>query len=149
MGPGAACAEPPEPFDYDAYLAFLARRGHNFIRLWRWEQFKFQAAGGSFHLCMAPQPWMRSGSGTATDGKPRFDLDKFDLAFFDRLRAGERRRGYPAHPIGMTMQFPVADQRRVNDPLFGGPADWISPGYDDEIFTEGRQPNEPGGPASH
>ena len=30
----------------------------------------------------------------------------------------ERERGYDARPIGMTMQFPVADQTRVNDPLF-------------------------------
>jgi hypothetical protein len=56
--------------------------------------------------------------------------------------------GYDPHPIGMTMQFPVADQTKVNDPLFNGPADWISPGYDDEIFTGGRHVMEPGAPAS-
>jgi len=28
----------------------------------------------------------------------------------------------------MTMQFPVPDPSRVNEPLFDGPADWISPG---------------------
>ena len=44
---------------------------------------------------MSPQPWARTGPGTAKDGKPRFDLDRFDEAFFDRLRerviaAGER-----------------------------------------------------------
>ena len=73
-GPGADCAETPEQNDYDAYLAFLKDHGHNFIRLWRWEQFKSQAAGGSFHLCMTPQPWPRTGPGTASDGKPKFDL---------------------------------------------------------------------------
>src|SRR5207253_10904438 len=31
---------------------------------------------------------------------------------------------------------------------FNGPADWVSPGYDDEIFAGGRHPMEPGGPAS-
>src|SRR5262249_31780081 len=51
-----------------------------------WEQFKSQAAGGSFHLCMSPQPWPRTGPGAATDGKPRFDLAAFDQAYFDRLR---------------------------------------------------------------
>jgi hypothetical protein len=277
MGPGAECAETSEQLDYDAYLAFLKRHSHNFIRLWRWEQFKSQAAGGSYHLCMTPQPWPRTGSGTATDGKPKFDLSRFDTVYFDRLRdrviaagnAGiyvavmlfdgfalhlspapdnveghpfhrannvngigitsivdyqvlpldprvqalqeayirkvvdtvhdlpnvlyevanessgggsvdnafaealrlgdppewgdstqwqywvievlkqyEQQMGYDKHPVGMTMQFPVADQRKVNDPLFTSPADWISPGYDDEIFTGGRHPNEPGGPAS-
>ena len=86
MGPGQGCAETPERFDYDAYLDFLAEHGHNFIRLWRWEQFKSQAAGGSFHLCMTPQPWPRTGPGAARDGRPRFDLDQFDEAFFERLR---------------------------------------------------------------
>src|SRR2546425_10701756 len=277
MGPGSACAETPERFDYHAYLEFLKAHGHNFIRLWRWEQFRSQAAGGSFHLCMAPQPWARTGPGMAKDGKPKFDLSKFDPAFFDRLRervvaAGnegiyvaimlfdgwalhlspapdnveghpfhpannvngigirsivdyqvrplgprvqalegayirkaadavhdlpnvlyevanessgggavdqnfakmlglsgtldwgnstewqywvidfvkryERQQGYVSPPIGMTTQFPVADQTKVNDPLFSGPADGISPGYDDEIFTGGRHPMAPGAPAS-
>ena len=277
MGPGPACAESPEPFDFDAYLKFLKEHGHNFIRLWRWEQFKSQAAGGGFHLCMTPQPWPRTGPGTAKDGKPKFNLDAFDLAYFDRLRdrviaAGnqgiyvtvmlfdgfaihlspapdnveghpfhtannvngvgitsildyqvlpldprvqtlqeayirkvvdtvqdlpnvlyevanessgggpvpqgmadmlglsgspewgdstqwqywvinvvkqyEQQQGYDQHPIGMTMQYPVQDQRRVNEPLYNSPADWISPGYDDEIFTGGRHVMEPGAPPS-
>jgi hypothetical protein len=86
MGPGSGCADTPEQFDCDAYLGFLQDHGHNFIRLWRWEQFKSQAAGGDFHLCMTPQPWARTGPGEASDGKPKFDLDIFDQAFFDRLR---------------------------------------------------------------
>ena len=86
MGPGSDCAEVSEPFDYGAYLDFLCAHGHNFIRLWRWEQFRSQAAGGEYHLCMTPQPWSRTGAGTAKDGKPKFDLDSFDQAYFDRLR---------------------------------------------------------------
>src|SRR5688572_32967346 len=49
MGPGAECSETPEEFDFDAYLKFFKDHGHNFIRLWRWEQFKSQAAGGGYH----------------------------------------------------------------------------------------------------
>jgi hypothetical protein len=48
----------------------------------------------------------------------------------------------------MTMQFPVPEQTKVNDPLFNSSADWISPGYDDEIFTGGRHPMAPGSPPS-
>jgi hypothetical protein len=277
MGPGAECAEVPEPLDFRELLDFLAQRGHNFIRLWRWEHFKSQAAGGDFHLCMTPQPWPRTGPGVATDGKPRFNLDTFDEAFFQRLRervaaAGERgmyvgvmlfdgwalhlspapdhveghpfhadsnvngigigsildyqvlpldprvqalqeayihkvvdtlhdlpnllwevanessgggqagpefmealglaeipdwgdstawqywvidtvkrheqQMGYQPHPIGMTMQFPVPEQTKVNDPLLASRAEWISPGYDDEVFASGGHPMAPGSPQS-
>ena len=86
FGPGLDCSEEPEQNDYGAYLTFLKEHGHNFIRLWRWEQFKSQAATASFHLCMAPQPWPRTGPGLATDGKPKFDLSKFDPRYFGRLR---------------------------------------------------------------
>jgi hypothetical protein len=277
MGPGPDCAEAPERLDYNAYLTFLKGHRHNFIRLWRWEQIQSQAAGGSYHLCMTPQPWLRRGPGSAKDGLPKFDLESFDQAYFDRLRdrvvaagnAGiyvavmlfdgwalhlspapdnveghpfhadnnangigitsiidyqvlpldrrvqalqeayirkvvdtvqdlpnvlyevanessgggsvdrafaealglaeppewgdstawqywvidivkryEQQQGYERHPIGMTMQFPVSNQTEVNDALFNGPADWISPGYDDEIFTGGRHPMAPGSPPS-
>jgi len=277
MGPGSECSDTPERMDFDEYLDFLEERGHNFVRLWRWEQFKSQASGGNFHLCMTPQPWTRTGPDHAKDGKPKFDLTRFDEEFFDRLRervvaardrgiyvsvmffegwaihlspapdhveghpfhasnnvngigiesildyqvlpldpevqelqeaymrkvvdtihdlpnvlyevANEssgggsvdeefaaalgqsgtpewgdstewqywvidrvRRyaegRGYDAHPIGMTMQFPVKDQTRVNDPLFQSKADWISPGYDDDIFADGGHPMAPDSPQS-
>lgn len=278
MGPGPDCAEESEVVDFDAYLKFLKEHGHNFIRLWRWEQFKSQAAGGSYHLCMTPQPWRRTGPGEAKDGKPKFDLGVFDQSYFDRLRerviaAGnegiyvgvmlfdgwaihlspapdnveghpfhalnnvngvgirsildyqvlpldsrvqalqeayiqkvvdtlhdlpnvlwevanessgggsvdksfaemmgfreppewgdstewqywvievvkqhEQKEGYDPHPIGITMQFPVANQTKVNDPLFKSKAEWISPGYDDEIFAQGGHPMAPGSPPSH
>jgi hypothetical protein len=270
LGPGANCTEQAEQNDYGAYLAFLKEHGHNFIRLWRWEQFKSQAATASFHLCMTPQPWLRTGPGTATDGKPRFDLSTFDPVYFERLRerviaAGkegiyvsvmlfdgfglhlsqapdhieghpfhaannvngitltsindyqvlpldpafqalqkayirkvvdtvadlpnilyevanescgggqvdrnfaavlgladvpswgdstawqygviafikqyEQQMGYDRHPIGMTMQFPVPDQSKVNAVLWNSSADWISPG-DDEIFVAGEYADE-------
>ncbi len=260
------------------YFRFLKERGHNFIRLWRWEHVKSQAASGSFHLCMAPQPWLRTVPGTAKDGKPKFDLEAFDQGYFDRLRddvvaagnAGiyvsvmlfegwalhlspppdnveghpfhllnnindvgitsivdyqvlpldpkvqalqeayirrvvdtvhdlpnvlyevanessgggsvdgavadalgvgsgtnwgdstewqywvidvvkrhEAQQGYASHPIGMTMQYPVAIQTSVNDPLLSSAAGWISPGYDDEIFAQGGHPAATGSPPSH
>src|SRR5439155_4211973 len=39
----------------------------------------------------------------------------------------EEEKGYPKHPVGMTMQFPVSDPARINAPLFDGPDDWILP----------------------
>jgi hypothetical protein len=258
MGMGPDCPDEPDRFDFDAYLDWLVDHGHNFIRLWRWEQFKSQVGGGAVHACMSPQPWARTGPGEATDGKPKFDLSNFDDEHFRRLRERvekasqrgiyvdvmlfegfglhltpppdnveghpfhaksnvngigiesivdymtlpldpqiqelqeayigkvldtvhglpnvlyevaneasgqdaestempgmppipgrigdtttwqywvietvkrlERERGYDARPIGMTMQFPVADMRKTNEPLFASPADWISPGFDE------------------
>ena len=45
----------------------------------------------------------------------------------------------------MTMQFPVPDQTKVNEPLLASPADWISPGFDDPMdpnadFSAGPPP---------
>jgi hypothetical protein len=62
----------------------------------------------------------------------------------DVVKQHERDRGYDPHPIGMTMQFPVREQTKVNEPLLASRAEWISPGYDDERFTGGRHPMEPG-----
>jgi len=258
LGAGKDCPQDPETFDYQAYLEFLRNHGHNFIRLWRWEQFTGYLPGADVHFCMQPQPWLRSGPGTARDGKPRFDLSTFDQSYFDRLRdrvvdagnAGiyvsvmlfegfslhltavpdnieghpfhrannvndigiasivdyqvlpldpqvralqeayirhavdtvhdlpnvlyevanessglradsvelpdgstietpigdstdwqywvidfvkeyEDEKGYDKHPVGMTFQYPVADQRTAYDTLWRSPADWISPGFDD------------------
>jgi hypothetical protein len=264
LGPGLACAESAEANDYDAYLRFLKDHGHNFIRLWRWEHVKSQAPGAPFHLCMTPQPWLRSGPGSASDGLPKFDLSTFDQGYFDRLRgrvvaagnagiyvsimlfdgfclivcpapdnveghpffvgnnvngvsitsvvdyevlpleadiqalqaayirkvvdtvhdlpnvlyevanesagdaddpavgdstdwqywvintlkAYERQKGYERHPVGMSFQiashYPIGPSglpqqpvgARPNDSLFNSPADWISPGFEVEYFTD-------------
>src|SRR6266545_178518 len=77
--PGPLTVSPANP-------DFLTAHAHNFIRLWRWENFRSQAAGGGFHLCMTPQPWPRTGLGHAVDGKPKFDLTRADEAFYSRLR---------------------------------------------------------------
>jgi hypothetical protein len=76
--------DPPRRFDYDAYLALLERYGHNFIRLWRWETPKWSRYGETRYC--RPHPWMRTGPGAAADGKPKFDLTRWDPEYFDRLR---------------------------------------------------------------
>jgi hypothetical protein len=93
-------SDPPEPFDYAAYLDFLDRYGHNFIRLWAWDSTVWdtranRGQGKDYVHHVAPLPWARTGPGQATDGKPKFDLQKFDASYFQRLRqrveaAGQR-----------------------------------------------------------
>ena len=74
------------PFDFAAYLDFLQRHNHNLIRLWTWEQAAWAPWGPEREL-FSPSWYARTGAGTALDGKPRFDLDRFDERYFERLRA--------------------------------------------------------------
>lgn len=76
--------DPPTSFDYDSYLDFLRNYGHNFIRLWTWELPRYDCGQGT--KMVSPFPWPRTGPGMASDGKPKFDLSRFDQAYFDRLR---------------------------------------------------------------
>jgi hypothetical protein len=74
------------PFDFPAYLDFLQRHNHNFIRLWTWEQAAWAPWGPEREL-FAPPWYARTGAGLALDGQPRFDLDRFEERYFERLRA--------------------------------------------------------------
>jgi hypothetical protein len=58
-----SCTGTPQQFDFSAYLDLLRERGHNFIRLWRWEQFRSQVGAGSAHFCATPQPWAPNRTG--------------------------------------------------------------------------------------
>lgn len=90
--------DPPEAFDFEGYLGFLERHGHNFIRLWAWDSVTWETRanrglGKDFVHHVAPQPWRRVGTEKALDGKPKFDLEQFDTRYFDRLRTRVRLAG--------------------------------------------------------
>jgi hypothetical protein len=72
-------------FDYAAYLEFLKKHHHNFFRLWNWEQVMW-APWTKDALWFSPSPFMRTGPGMALDGKPKFDLTKFNENYFQRMR---------------------------------------------------------------
>ena len=83
-------SDPPEAFDFGGYLDFLERFGHNFIRLWTWDSFAWDTRangklGKDFVHYAAPLPWARTGPGSASDGKPKFDLTRFEPEYFERL----------------------------------------------------------------
>ena len=82
------------PFDYGDYLDRLVGHNHNFIRLWTIELTTWRECGD--RVVVGPHPWRRSGPGKAFDGLPKFDLRRFDPAYFRRLRtrvAAARSRG--------------------------------------------------------
>jgi hypothetical protein len=83
--------DPPEAFDFTLYLDFLTKHHHNFVRLWAWDSTIWDTQanaelGKDFVHHVAPLPWQRTGPGKALDGKPRFDLTKFEQEYFDRLQ---------------------------------------------------------------
>ena len=86
--------DPPPVFDYNAYLDFLVAHYHNFFRLWRWEAPKWgedQPRGAIKYS--QPHPWVRSGPGLARDGKPKFDLTRFNPDYFERMRTRVKAAG--------------------------------------------------------
>ncbi|MGH7944048.1 MAG: DUF6298 domain-containing protein [Opitutaceae bacterium] len=89
---------PRMAFDFEAYLRFLERHGHNFIRLWAWDSTTWDTRanaelGKKFVHHAAPHPWARTGPGLALDGKPKFDLAKFNAEYFERLRSRVKMAG--------------------------------------------------------
>ena len=110
MGP----SDPPPRFDFDAYLDFLVRYDHNFMRLWAWELLTWNTkrnTGRETIHHVAPHPWARTGPGKALDGKPKFNLEKLDADYFRRLRSrvdAARKRGIYVSIMlfeGWAMQF--------------------------------------------
>ncbi|MEP6934740.1 MAG: LamG-like jellyroll fold domain-containing protein, partial [Nitrospirota bacterium] len=84
------------PFNYTSYLGLLQASNHNFIRLWISESPRGDGGltpapgfiGSSpWYQQASPLPYARTGPGSAADGLPKFSLNQFDQAYFDRLRS--------------------------------------------------------------
>ncbi len=73
------------------YLDFLDQHHHNFIRMWTWDLTKYSFKGKLTYA--QPFPWPRTGPGNALDGKPKFNVQKLDPAYFTRLRAHMKAAG--------------------------------------------------------
>ena len=80
-----------QPLDFDAFVNFLKSHGHNFTLLWFTELPVFRGLPSTEtnppDFTVSPFPWRRTGPGLATDGGLKFDLTKFNPAYFDRLRS--------------------------------------------------------------
>ena len=106
---------PSDTFNYQAYLDFLKNYNHNFFRLWNWELLNWDTNANqdkyAKNYSIDPHPWLRTGPGLAVDGKPLFDLTKFNEQYFKRLRdrveAAQKRGYYVSIMIfeGWGMQF--------------------------------------------
>ena len=117
--------DPPPPFDYALWLTFLAAQNHNFFRLYVWEEAKWVTESAAPYY-FAPLPYQRTGPGLALDDKPKFDLTKFDQAYFDRLRQRVQTAGdrgiYVAVMLfnGWSVAYPKGQEQLAN-PWLGHP----------------------------
>jgi uncharacterized protein YjdB len=78
-------ANPPAAFDNNTYLDMLHSHNHNFTRLWVWEQAKWSDEVAYPHW-FSPTLYVRTGTDTADDGGPKFDLSQINPAYLSRLR---------------------------------------------------------------
>lgn len=87
MGP----KDPPKPFNYQRYIQWMTLYNHNFIRLWAWDLLNWDTRGNredkSQNHTVTPHPWQRTGPRKALDGKPKFDLQKINPEYLDRIRS--------------------------------------------------------------
>jgi hypothetical protein len=113
---------PPVKFDYDKYLDFLQERDYNFFRLWRAENARGGEAGPDFWF--DPMPYQRSTECCAFDGGNKFDLDKFNQAYFDRMR----ERVMEAGSRGIYVSVMLFDGWSVES-KFGGHEPWSGHPY--------------------
>lgn len=107
-------------FDFDSYLDLLTRHGHNLIRMWSVEHTRTNKPGVKVHA--SPMPFVRSGPGLALDGRPKFDLRRFDERYFQRLRdriqlAG--KRGIYVMPVLFQGWSHRVSKKHRSDPWFG------------------------------
>ncbi len=76
--------------DFTAYVKMLVDHNHNLTLLWSTELPAFRGLPSTESsppdFFVAPQPWQRTGPGNASDRKLKFDLTRFNPAYFDRLR---------------------------------------------------------------
>jgi len=83
--------------------------------------------------------------GSSLEG-PIGDTTEWQYWVIDLVKRVRARAGLHAAPDRDDDAVPGPDQSRVNDVLLNSPADWISPGFDDQIFPHGRWYTDP--PAS-
>ena len=76
--------------DFNAFVKMLVAHHHNFTLLWATELPTFHGFPSTAifppDFSVSPHPWQRTGPGIASDGKLKFDLTKFNQAYFNRLR---------------------------------------------------------------
>jgi len=117
-------ADPPVPFDYVAWLDTLVHYNHDFFRMYAWEQARWtDETAGDYWL--TPLPWVRTGPGLALDGKLKWDVTRFNPAYFqrihDRVAEAGRRGIYVSVMLFDGWSIDAKGHKALNDPWRGHP----------------------------
>ena len=111
-----------EAFDFPAYVDWLVRHNHNFIRGWHWEQTSWDQFTTE-RVPIRPLPFPRTGPGSAKDGLPTFDCARIDEGYLRRLRERVALAGdHGIYVSVMLFQGWSSDIRRAGIPV-GNPWD--------------------------
>ena len=103
-----------DSWDLASYFDYLAQHNHNFTRLWAWEQspWMFDSNG---QVTYSLQPFERTGSSAALDGGAKFDLARFNQAYFDQLRTRVIQAGQRGIYVSVILFEGFSSQRRVRE----------------------------------
>lgn len=71
--------------DWKEYLDMMESKRHNFMRFWVWEH-PYGSSWSTMPITIEPMPYQRVGKERAFDGRPKFDLSKWNDDYFRRLR---------------------------------------------------------------
>ncbi len=105
--------------DFTSYLDFLQQYDHNFVRLWAWEQAAWSNESTA-KITFDPLPYQRKGPGRALDGGRKFDLTRFNQAYFDRLRSRVVEAGQHGIYVSVMLFQGFSSQRKT----IGGGNPW-------------------------
>lgn len=114
--------DPPAKFDFTAFVKLMETHDHNFMRMWVSEQARW-VPWTTDDVYVEPLPYVREGPDLALDGKPKFNLEKFNQKYFDRLRTRVIEAG--EHGIYVSIMlfqgWSIEKKGRIGNPWPGHP----------------------------
>ena len=109
-------------WDFTSYLDFLQQQKQNFTRVWGWEQSPW-IYDNTGQVSFSSQPYERTGPGLALDGGLKFDLTRFNQAYFDQLRSRVLEAAQRGIYVSVMLFEGFSTQKKVGrvNPWFGDP----------------------------
>lgn len=107
-------------FDYQKYLETLGAEGMNYTRIFSGAYVEPQGAFNIARNTLAPPegrficPWARSETPGYANGGAKFDLDRWDPAYFERLKRFVAKASEHGVVVEMTLFCPMYEDKQWN-----------------------------------